>query len=115
MPVFRNPAERETMKYVIIIVAVVVGAIRVFINPSGHGLTLIDVYKDLAHVFIGSLIVPAWMGRKWVVTPEVGWYAGKENLLHSINGCMVRNYLYRWMFWLLCALEVIAATVNQMK
>lgn len=75
-------------KSVLIILSVAFGVARLFVHPHNlHGEELIvNIYKDMAHVFLGVLGTLAWNGDKLCV----------------------------WLFWLLCVLEVAVAFISRM-
>lgn len=58
--------------------------LRVFVPPSKPD--MVDVYKDIVHVFMGGLGLEAWR----------------------------RKGIERWLFWLLSAWEVAIAVVSRM-
>lgn len=74
-----------------IAIGLVLAAIRVWIGVaitpehlSGQALA-VNCYKDVAHIFVGSLIPSAWKSNGW----------------------------QRWLFWGLCALEVAVAVISR--
>lgn len=92
------------MKYVLIITSIIVALIRIFVPPSamdfvvvGH-LTLVDIYKSMVHIFVGSLIPPMWWGGTLSVTGTNPWDWHWE-----------KDRTYRYLFWGLCAVEVTMA------
>jgi hypothetical protein len=73
-----------TMLALAILFAIVRVAIGLTCEPT-HA-TLIDVFKDVVHVYMGVLGLLAWKA----------------------------SGLYRWLFWLLCVLEVSVAVLQRM-
>lgn len=70
--------------YVIIFLAIAFGLTRLTIHPSTPD--LIDVYKDIVHVFMGVIGTLGWQGDKTC----------------------------KWVFWLLSVLEVSVAVISRM-
>lgn len=66
------------------LMALALGVIRLFVPPTRGD--WVDIYKDVAHVFVGMLIPGAWSGKE---------------------------PLYRILFWLLCILEVAVAVISR--
>ena len=71
-----------------IAIGVVFGLIRVVMGFTMEptSATLVDVYKDTVHVYMGALGVFAWRKSGWA----------------------------RWLFWGLCAVEVAVAVLQRL-
>jgi len=68
-------------------VLLAIGRVWIGVTVPAEALTVVDVYKDVAHLFIGGLAVAWWLQReRWQ------WY----------------------LFWLLNAVEVGVAVLSRM-
>lgn len=106
----------ETLMYLTLIFAAMLAAGRIWLgfNVEPDAFSWPQVYKDVAHLFMGGLFVSWWYNR---VTWDIAQFSVRPEFRQSLFLFMTwwEEQPYQWnLFWLLCVLEVVVAVASRM-
>ena len=105
------------MKVLVVIISLILASIRIWIglNLESHAtLDFVSIYKDIAHIFIGGLVVSWWYNRfRWKDCDPFHYYYTNIVAYTASTVEYLQSQPYEfYIFWFLSVVEVITAIIS---